>query len=92
MKDIFKIALIATAVFAATQSFAQNVKDDARKVGHKTSEVAAKGKADVVDRTYKNKVGPQGQKIHIDKFSKYYYINKRGHKVYVKRSELRDKR
>jgi len=92
MKNIFKVALIATGLFAATQSHAQStVNKDAKAVGHKTAEVAAKGKADVVDKTYKGKVGPAGQKVHIDKYSHYYYINKRGHKVYVKKSELRDK-
>ena len=92
MKNIFKVALMATGLFAATQGHAQStVHKDADKVGHKTAEVAAKGKADVVDKTYKSKQGPHGETVHIDKYSHYYYINSRGHKVYAKKSALRDR-
>jgi len=91
MKNLFKIALVATGLFAATQSHAQAVKRDTKAVGHKTAEIAAKSKAGVVDRKYKGKYGPGGQTIHIDKYSHYYYINKTGHKVYVKKADLRNK-
>jgi hypothetical protein len=92
MKNIIKAALFAAGVFAATQGHAQNtVSHDAKDVGHKTSEIAAKGKADVVDKKYKGKVGPGGQTIYIDKYSHYYYVNSKGHKYYVKRAQLRDK-
>ena len=50
MKNSIKITLVAAAMFAATHSHAQTVKQDAKDVGHKTSEIAAKGKAAVVDR------------------------------------------
>lgn len=92
MKNVFKVAFLATGLFAATQSHAQSKVDrDAKDVGHKTSEVAAKGKADVVDKKYKGKVGPHGQTIYIDKHSHYYYVNSKGHKYYCKKSELRDR-
>jgi hypothetical protein len=45
MKNLFKVALLATGLFTATQGHAQTVKNDAKAVGHKTSEVAAKGDA-----------------------------------------------
>lgn len=94
MKNVFKVALIATGLFTATQSFAQDSKvdRDAKDVGHKTSEVAAKGKADVVDKKYKGKYGPGGQTIYIDKYSHYYYVNTKGHKYYLKKEELRDRK
>lgn len=56
------------------------------QVGDKTAEIAK-----VVDQTYKDKVGPKGQTIYIDNRSKYYYINTEGKKIYVKKSQLKDK-
>jgi len=91
MKHLLKVALAATTLFMATHSHAQTVKADAKKVGHKTSEVAAKGDAAVTDKRYKNKVGPHGENIYINKNSHYFYVNKLGHRVYLKKSELRDK-
>lgn len=91
MKNIIKIAFVAAGLFAATELQAQTVKKDAKKVGHKTSELAAKGAAAVVDKKYDSKVGPEGQTIYINKNSHYYYVNKKGHRVYVKRSALRNK-
>jgi Mn-dependent DtxR family transcriptional regulator len=91
MKNLFKVAVMATALFAAVQVNAQTVKKDAKKVGHKTSEVAAKGAAAVVDKRYRGKSGPNGENIYINKHSHYYYVNKLGHRVYLKKSQLRDK-
>ena len=63
----------------------------ARAVGTKTSEIASKGKAAVVDKVYKDKVGPAGQTIYIDKNAKYYWINKKGHRHFVAKAQLKDK-
>jgi hypothetical protein len=67
------------------------VKSEAKKVGHKTAEVASKGKAKITDHEYKDKVGPNGEKVYIDRHSKYYWVDDRGHKRYVSKSELRDR-
>jgi hypothetical protein len=100
MKNLFKIALFAAGTFILSPSFAQTHKDStlghkigntAKKVGHKTSEIAAKGASGVVDKKYAGKVGPGGQTIYIDKNSYYYYINKKGNRVYVKKANLIDK-
>ncbi|TZF81164.1 hypothetical protein FW774_19115 [Pedobacter sp. BS3] len=101
MKAIWKIAAIAVCMAVATGASAQDKKKDtvkigegidraAKKVGHKTAEVASKGAAKIVDKTYKDKVGPQGQTIYIDSHSKYYWINKKGEKVYVTKAQLKD--
>lgn len=101
MKTFFKTALFAAALFVSAQTQAQTHKDTtlgqkvghtAKKVGHKTSEIAAKGAAGVVDKIYASKCGPDGQTIYIDKYSHYYYVNKKGHRVYLKKSELKDKK
>jgi hypothetical protein len=63
----------------------------ARKVGNKTAEIASKGKSEVVDQAYAGKEGPNGERIFIDRRSKYYYVDDKGHKKYVKLRKLRDK-
>jgi hypothetical protein len=63
----------------------------AKAVGHETAEVASKGKSKVVDKTYKDKVGPSGQTIYIDGHDRYYYVDDKGHKQYVTAAELRSK-
>ena len=65
-----------------------DVKDGAVKAGNKTAEVASKGKSSVTDQVYKDKVGPNGETIYIDKQSKYYWIDKKGHKVPIEKNKL----
>ena len=69
----------------------ESVEKAAQKTGNKTAEIASKGKSTVVDKVYKDKVGPDGQKIYIDSHSKYYWVDKKGHKNYVTEAELKDK-
>jgi hypothetical protein len=100
MKNVLKVALVAAGIFSFSASQAQTHKDStvghkisktATKVGHKTSEIAATGASDVVDKKYEGKCGPGGQTVFINKHSHYYYINKSGHRVYLKKSQLMDK-
>jgi hypothetical protein len=108
MKKLFKTTLFAAALFAVSNSYAQDttvaqkVGATAKKVGHataktakkvgtKTSEIASKGASGVVDKKYAGKVAPGGQTIYIDKNSAYYYVNKKGHRVYVPKAQLVDK-
>src|SRR5690348_14378663 len=67
------------------------VKKGAKKVGNKTAELASKGKSKIADKTYKGKTGPDGQTIYIDDNSRYYWVDKKGHKVYVTESQLKTK-
>ena len=102
MKTIFKTALFAAALFAAAQTQAKTMQRDttigqkvgktATKLGHKTSELAAKGASSIVDKKYEGKCGPNGETVYINEHSHYYYINKKGHRVYLKKSELMDKK
>ena len=68
-----------------------DVKTGAEKAGNKTAELASKGKSVVVDKVYKDKEGPNGETIYIDKHSKYYWIDKKGHKVPIARNKLKSK-
>jgi hypothetical protein len=100
MKNIIKVALVAAGVFSFGCLKAQTHKDSsighkidktATKVGHKTAELGAKGAAAVVDKKYAGKMGPDGQTIYINKHSHYYYIDKKGKRIYLKKSELMNK-
>lgn len=78
----------AKAVGKGAKKGAKAVGKGAKAAGRKTSEVASKGSSAVIDKKYDGKVGPGGQTIYIDKNSAYYYVNKKGHRIYVKESEL----
>ncbi len=101
MKNIIKVALVAAGIFSFAQSHAKTMARDttigqkigktAKKVGHKTSEIAANGASAVVDKKYEGKCGPGGQTVYINDHSQYYYINKKGHRIFLKKSQLMDK-
>ncbi len=76
----------------AVQKAGDDVKVGADKTADKTAEIASKGKAGVVDKIYRDKEGPKGETIYIDKHSKYYMIDGKGHKVYMTRSKLRNRK
>ena len=80
-----------TQAQSKTKEVKNEVKKDAKKVGHKTAEVASKGKAKVTDKVYKDKVGPNDETIYIDGHSRYYWIDKKGHRHYVTEAELKVK-
>lgn len=103
MKNILKTLALGLAVTFSTAAFAQEKHDTlkidpnrkidktAKKVGNKTAEVAVKGVSTIVDKTYKTKVGPGGEKVYIDNKSRYYYINSKGAKVFVTKAQLKPK-
>jgi len=101
MKNIAKVSLVAVAIFSFGKSQAQTAHKDssvghqidvtAKKIGHKTSEIAVNGESAVVDKKYLGKCGPNGQTVYINKYDHYYYVSKKGHKIYLKKSQLIDK-
>lgn len=88
---LFFTGISFSATAQAVKKTTHTVEKDAKKVGNKTAEVASKGKATVTDNVYKDKVGPNGQTIYIDDHSRYYWIDKKGHKNYVTEAELKPK-
>jgi hypothetical protein len=62
----------------------------AKKVGKKTAEVGSKTKAKVTDKEIKSKQGPNGETIYQDERG-YYWIDKEGHKHYMRYGSLRDR-
>ncbi len=67
------------------------VKSGASATGKKTAEVASKGQSKIVDKTFEGKAGPNGETVYINNESKYYWVDKKGKRHYVKGSELTDK-
>jgi hypothetical protein len=67
------------------------VSKGASAAGKKTAEVASKGQSEIVDKTYEGKAGPGGETIYITNESKYYWVDKKGHRHYVEESELKVK-
>lgn len=99
MKNFVKVAIIATGIFSFAQAHAQQdtttaqkAKRDAKMVGHKTAHAAASGVAAVGDKVYKGKCGPHGQTVYINKNDHFFYVSSKGHRVYLKKSQLMDKK
>lgn len=80
-----------TEVGKAIQKTGNAVEKGANAVGNKTAEVAVKGSAKVADQTYKGKMAPDGSNVYIDGKNRKYYVNKKGAKVYLKASEIRNR-
>lgn len=98
MKKIIGISLLIlitgfsrVSAQSTADKVSKDVKTGAEKAGNKTAEVASKGKNGLFDKVYKDKEGPNGETIYIDKHSKYYWIDKKGHKVPISKNKLRDK-
>jgi len=89
MKNLIKVALVAAGIFTFSQGQAQTHKDST--LGHKIGKTATTVGDAVTDKRYKGKMGPDGQTIYINKNSHYFYVDKKGKRVYLKKSELRDK-
>jgi hypothetical protein len=106
MKTKFATGLLALALCTSV-SFSSNAQDKkkesvldktgkaigktATKVGNKTAEVAVKGSSKVVDKVYKGKMAPDGTDVYIDGKNKKYCINKKGAKIYLKASQIKDR-
>ena len=75
----------------AAKKSGKAISKSAKKVANKTAELASKGKAGVIGKVYEGKQGAEGQKIYINNQSKYYWVDKKGHRHFVTEAELKDK-
>jgi hypothetical protein len=102
MKNVFKVALLAAGVFSFGRIQARPMQQDTTKLTHKvgkaaktvgnaTAHTAVSGESAVVDKIYQGKCAPGGQTVYINSHSHYYYVNKKGRKIYLRKSELMDK-
>jgi predicted small secreted protein len=92
MKKLIPLLILVFICFtASSQTLGKDIKRGAKKVGNKTAQVASKGTASVKDKKVKDKTGPNGEEIWVDKHSKYYFIDKKGKKHYVSSNSLKRK-
>lgn len=99
MKKVIAMFLVVAGLTLSTDVQAQStVKKAGQKVGHgakkagnKTAEVASKGKSKVTHTEYKEKVGPNGETVYIDKANQYYWVDKKGKKHYIQSEQLKDR-
>ena len=82
---------VTSSVKKGTKKAWKGTKKGAKTVGNETAEIATKGKAKVTDKKSAEWVGPNGQDIYIDDGSKYYWINEKGGRVFVTKSQLKAK-
>jgi len=88
---LFLLSFSVTTHAQVVKKTTHAVKKSAKAVGNKTAEVASRGKSRVTDKVYKGKVGPNGQTIYIDDHSRYYWVDKKGHRNYVTEADLKPK-
>ena len=62
---------------------AKAVAKGAKKVGKKSAEVGAKGAAKIKDKTLKNRKGPNGETVYVNKYDQKYYVDKHGRWIYL---------
>jgi hypothetical protein len=102
MKSIWKGALILGASLIVLQATAHTMAQDTpkmstkikrgvKKAANKTAKVAVKAESAVADKIYEGKAGPDGATVYITKTDHYYYVNGKGAKVPIKKSQLHDK-
>ncbi|MBP1650316.1 MAG: hypothetical protein H6Q26_473 [Bacteroidetes bacterium] len=89
---VVAMTITAAALLGSHVTMAQGIDSTAKKVGNKTASIAVKGASKVTDKTYKGKEGPGGQTVYINKKDKKYYVDEKGKKVYLKPSQIRDKK
>jgi hypothetical protein len=82
-------AQVGQKIEKGVKSAGKAVGKAGKTVGQNTAEVASKGKSTVVDRKYEGKTGPQGQTIYIDKNDNTYWVDDKGHKNYIPKSQVR---
>jgi hypothetical protein len=68
----------------------EKTEEGADKVGEDISEAAGNVGAEIKDKPYVDKVGPDGQRIYMDRHSKYYYISDDGKKIFITKAQMKD--
>jgi hypothetical protein len=88
----FSTLLISAPGHAQKMGPGQKVDSTAKKVGNATASIAVKGASAVTDKVYKGKQGPKGETVYINKNDRKYIVNSKGKKVYLKSSQIKDKK
>nr|WP_068891832.1 hypothetical protein [Pedobacter panaciterrae] len=92
LAGILALGLIAAVTIpSVAQSVGDKIEKTAKKVGNKTAEVASKGASKVADKVWEGKMAPDGTDVYINGKNRKYYVNKKGKKVYLKASQIKDR-
>lgn len=83
---------VARTTAGAAKTVGHETAKTAKTVSHKTASTAVKGASAVTDKVYKDKQGPHGENVYIDKQDRKYCVDSKGKKVYLKSSQIRDKK
>lgn len=75
----------------AVKKAGKKIGKGAKKAGHETAKLAAKGKAKLTDKTSHEWEGPNGQTIYIDDGHKYYWVDEKGARRWVTKDQLKPK-
>jgi len=81
-----------TKVGHATRKVGHAAKSVATTTADATANTAANVDSRVVDKKYHEKRGPNGEAVYITKHNHYYYINKKGHRVYITKAQMHDEK
>ncbi|MFY0253387.1 hypothetical protein ACDQ55_05455 [Chitinophaga sp. 30R24] len=89
---LLAIFIGAVVTLSAQHVAAQGIDNAAKKVGNKTASIAVKGTSTLTDKVYKGKEGPNGETVYIDKKDRKFIVNEKGKKVYLKASQIHNKK
>jgi len=62
-----------------------------KKGAHEVAEQASEAKSDITDKEVESKMGPNGQDIFLSDDGRYYYVDGKGHHVYLSAGQLKNK-
>jgi hypothetical protein len=88
MKTILMTLAFALCLGGANELQAQK---PVKKAANKTAEVASKGKSKVAQTKVKDRVGPNGETIYVNKYGEYYWIDKKGRKHMINENQLKNR-
>lgn len=80
---------VGKQIEGAAKDVGQATSKTAKTVGKKTSELAAKGAAAVTDKRYDGHWALTGELVYIDENGKYFYVDKKGHRQFITKAEMR---
>lgn len=84
--------LAQNKIDSAAKKTVKKIDTTAKKVGNKAASTAVKGVSTVKDKVYKGKEAPDGSPVYIDNKDRKYYIDKKGKKIFLQRSQIKDKK
>ena len=99
MKKILSLLLSTAILGLSGAAYGQNDRSGLGKnldqvtdtVSMKVKKQKNKNAVPPVDQPYNDMVGPEGQTVYIDKDARYYYIDEKGDRIYVNKSDLKGK-